>query len=82
MEADSQWMAQITRLQQLIEKLECKVRGSRGAGAGPSCQRVALGWGCLSFRSVTNSLQLTMVLCNAEPTPGAPEGGRSEQRKG
>uniref|UniRef100_A0A8B9T2I1 N-terminal EF-hand calcium binding protein 3 n=1 Tax=Anas platyrhynchos TaxID=8839 RepID=A0A8B9T2I1_ANAPL len=34
-EADSQWMAQISRLQQLIEKLECKVRGSRG---GPGAE--------------------------------------------
>jgi len=36
-EADSQWMAQISRLQQLIEKLECKVRGVGGCPT-PQCQ--------------------------------------------
>uniref|UniRef100_A0A8C9N201 N-terminal EF-hand calcium binding protein 3 n=1 Tax=Serinus canaria TaxID=9135 RepID=A0A8C9N201_SERCA len=34
-EDNSQWMAQINRLQQLIEKLECKVCAQGGAGAVP-----------------------------------------------
>lgn len=35
MEDNSQWMAQINRLQQLIEKLEYKVCAQGGAGAAP-----------------------------------------------